>query len=61
MALGGLRSAIAQGRDAAASIHILAKHPADWSKGLVLCGIVEFYAILSLLASMLMLNFLFLA
>ena len=61
MALGGLLSAIAQGRVAAASINILAKKPSDWSKGLVLCGIVEFYAILSLLASMLMLNFLFLA
>lgn len=61
MALGGLLSAIAQGRVAAASINILAKKPSDWSKGLVLCGIVEFYAILSLLASMLMLYFLFLA
>ena len=38
MALGGLFSAIAQ----------------DWSKGMVLCITVEFYAILSLLASMLM-------
>ena len=55
MALGGLFSAIAQGRVAAASINILAKKPDDWSKGLILCGIVEFYAILSLLASMLML------
>ena len=45
MALGGLFSAIAQGRVAASSINILAKKPADWSKGLVLCGIVEFYAI----------------
>ena len=35
------------------SINILAKKPDDWSKGLILCGIVEFYAILSLLASML--------
>ena len=61
MALGGLFSAIAQGRVAASSINILAKKPADWSKGLVLCGIVEFYAILSLLASMVMLYFLFLA
>ena len=43
------------------SINILAKKPSDWPKGLVLCGIVEFYAILSLLASMLMLYFLFLA
>ena len=49
------RPAIAQGRVAAGSINILAKKPDDWSKGLILCGIVEFYAILSLLASMLML------
>ncbi len=55
MALGGLLSAIAQGRVAAGSINILAKKPDDWAKGLLLCGIVEFYAILSLLASMLML------
>ena len=54
-AIGGLLSAIAQGRVAAGSINILAKKPDDWSKGLILCGIVEFYAILSLLASMLML------
>ena len=55
MAIGGLLSAIAQGKVAAGSINILAKKPDDWSKGLILCGIVEFYAILSLLASMLML------
>ena len=54
VALGGLFSAIAQGRVAAASINILAKKPDDWSKGMVLCITVEFYAILSLLASMLM-------
>ena len=55
MAIGGLLSAIAQGRVAAGSINILAKKPDAWSKGLILCGFVEFYAILSLLASMLML------
>lgn len=55
MAIGGWRSAIYQGRVAASSINIVAKKPDDWSKGLILCGIVEFYAILSLLASMLML------
>lgn len=54
MALGGLFSAIAQGRVAAGSINILAKKPDDWSKGMVLCITVEFYAILSLLDSMLM-------
>ena len=55
MALGGLFSAIAQGRVAAGSINILAKKPDDWSKGMVLCITVEFYAILSLLASVLLL------
>ena len=54
IALGGWLSAIAQGRVAAGSINILAKKPDDWSKGMVLCITVEFYAILSLLASMLM-------
>ena len=54
IALGGLISAIAQGKVAAASLNILAKKPDHWSKGMVLCVTVEFYAILSLLASMLM-------
>ena len=55
MAIGGWRSAIYQGRVAAASINIIAKKPDDWSKGIILCVIVEFYAILSLLASILLL------
>lgn len=54
MALGGLFSAILQGRVAAAGINILAKKPDDWSKGMIFCITVEFYAILSLLASFLM-------
>ena len=54
IALGGLLSALAQGRVAVASINILAKKPDDWSKGMILCITVEFYAILSLLASFLM-------
>lgn len=52
--LGGLLSAIAQGRVAAASINIVAKKPDDYMKGVIMCGIVEFYAILSLLASILL-------
>lgn len=56
IAIGGLLSAVAQGKVAAASINILAKKPDDWSKGMIFCIIVEFYAILSLLASFLMLN-----
>jgi V/A-type H+-transporting ATPase subunit K len=55
MMFGGLISAMFQGRVAAASIHIVAKKPDDWSKGIILCITVEFYAILSLLASFLML------
>ena len=56
IAFGGLLSAIAQGKVAAASINILAKKPDDWSKGMIMCIVVEFYAILCLLASFLMLN-----
>lgn len=56
IALGGWLSAIAQGKVAAASINILAKKPDDWSKGMIMCIVVEFYAILCLLASFLMLN-----
>ena len=56
IAIGGMISGIAQGKVAAASINILAKKPDDWSKGMILCITVEFYAILSLLASFMMLN-----
>ena len=54
IAFGGWLSAIAQGRVAVASINILAKKPDDWSKGMIFCITVEFYAILALLASFLM-------
>ncbi len=53
--IGGLVSAVAQGKVAAASVTLLAKNPDHWSKGMILCITVEFYAILSLLASMIML------
>lgn len=55
IAIGGLLSAIAQARVAAAAINIVAKKPNEASKGIILCGIVEFYAILSLLATILLL------
>ena len=55
IAIGGLVSAIAQGKVAAASVNLLAKNPDHWAKGMILCITVEFYAILSLLASMMML------
>ena len=55
MAIGGWLSAKYQGRVAASAINVVAKKPDDWAKGIILCGIVEFYAILSLLASVLLL------
>lgn len=55
MCLGGMLSGMYQGRVAASSINVVAKKPDDWSKGIILCVIVEFYAILSLLASILLL------
>ncbi|MCF0138181.1 MAG: V-type ATP synthase subunit K [Oscillospiraceae bacterium] len=55
--IGGLVSAIGQGKVAASSVNLLAKNPDHWAKGMILCIIVEFYAILSLLASMMMILF----
>ena len=49
--LGGWLSAVFQGRVAAASINIVAKRPEAATKGIIYCGIVEFYAILSLVAT----------
>ncbi len=54
MALGGYITAVAQGRVAASSVNLMAKNPSQFSKGIILCGVVEFYAILSMLASILM-------
>lgn len=56
MAIGGGISAPAQGRVAAGTVNLLGKRPNDWFKGVMLCAVVEFYAILSLLASFIMLN-----
>lgn len=55
IALGGWLSAIYQGRVAAASINIVAKRPEAATKGIIFCGIVEFYAILSLIATIMLL------
>ncbi len=55
IAIAGLLSAIAQGRVAAAGVSIIAKKPEAQGNSLVMCIVVEFYAIISLLASLLML------
>ena len=57
MAIGGYVTAVAQGRCAAAGIGIVAKRPEEFSKGILLALMVEFYAILCLLASFLMIFF----
>lgn len=56
VALGGWLSAIAQGKVAAASMNILAKKPEDFAKGMLFCTIVELYAIISMLASIILLG-----
>ncbi len=57
MALGGYFTAIAQGRCAASGASLLAKRPEEMSKAIIMAIMVEFYAILCLLASFLMLLF----
>lgn len=49
----GLLSAISQGKAAAAGIGIVAKNPEQSSKGVIMAAMVETYAILALLISIL--------
>ncbi|MDD4510530.1 MAG: V-type ATP synthase subunit K [Oscillospiraceae bacterium] len=56
MGIGGLVTAIAQGRCAATGVMLMAKRPEEMAKGIVIALIIEFYAVLCLLASFLMLN-----
>jgi len=56
IAIGGLLSAIAQGKCAAAGIAMCSKRPEEMSKGIIMAIMVEFYAILCLLATFLMIN-----
>ncbi len=55
--IGGYITAIAQGRCAASGVTLVAKRPGEMSKGIIMAIMVEFYAILCLLASFLMLLF----
>ena len=54
--IGGIVSAVAQGRCAAASVVMIGKRADQLSKGIIMAIMVEFYAILSLLTTFLMLN-----
>jgi V/A-type H+-transporting ATPase subunit K len=57
IAIGGWLSAIAQGKTSAASIQMIAKRPQDFGKAIVLPAMVETYAVLSLLISIIMLMY----
>lgn len=50
----GYFSAIWQGQVSAAGVHIIAKRPEELAKGIVYAAMVETYAVLSLLASILL-------
>ena len=52
-AIAGYHSAIAQGRTAAAGIGIIAVKPEEFMKGVLAAGLVETYAVLALLISVL--------
>lgn len=54
IAIAGLFSGIAQGRAAAASVQILAKKPEHNTKGIVLTAMVETYALLGFVTSLLL-------
>lgn len=58
MGIGGYITAVAQGRCAAAGVSLVAKRAEEQSKAIIMAIMVEFYAILCLLASFLMLVFL---
>ena len=53
IAIGGLISGIAQGRAAVAGISLLAKRQSEFSKAMVSTTLVEIYALLSFLVSLL--------
>jgi V/A-type H+-transporting ATPase subunit K len=54
IAIVGYKSAVAQGKTAAAGIGIVAKRPQDLAKAITFAAMVETYAILALLGSILM-------
>ena len=54
IAIVGYFSAIAQGRAAAAGVSIIAKRPEELAKAITFAAMVETYAVLALLASILM-------
>ncbi|MCR4395774.1 MAG: V-type ATP synthase subunit K [Candidatus Saccharicenans sp.] len=56
VALAGLVSGVHQGKVCAAGIYMVAKQPKEMTKPMVLAALVETYAVLGLLATVLILN-----
>ena len=56
MAIGGLLSAIAQGKVAASGIAMVGKRPSEAGKAIIFTVMVETYAVLALLFSFLLVN-----
>ena len=56
MAFAGYRSAVAQGKASAAAIGLVAKKPDQFGKAMIFPAMVETYAILALLISILMIS-----
>ena len=54
IAIGGYFSAIAQGRVGASGVHIVAKKPEETSKAIVSTSLVELYALISFIISLLL-------
>jgi len=56
VAIAGLISAIFQGKVSIAGMNIVAKQPDASGKGVILAAMVETYAVLGLLATILLIN-----
>ncbi|MFC1560115.1 V-type ATP synthase subunit K [Candidatus Margulisiibacteriota bacterium] len=56
IAIAGLLSGIYQGRVSAAGANVVAKHPEELGKAIIFAAMVETYAVLGLLATILLLN-----
>ena len=54
IAIGGYLSAVAQGRVCAAGVNIVAKKPAESSKAIVAASLVELYALIAFIVSLLL-------
>jgi len=54
VAIGGFFSAVAQGRVCAAGVNIIAKKPAESAKAIVSASLVELYALIAFIVSLLL-------